>query len=115
MDESQANTTEVSSIPTERSRVTEAGPAVHRETHHGGHRDTAGSQEVAVKAGRAEKAESHCHCTGTDQNVEQRTILRQQNHVSPYFITIKFNVSKQILAISFICWVKAYLDFIGIK
>ena len=48
-------------------------------------------------------------------NVEQRTIFRQGNHISMYFTTIIFNLLKQILAISFICWVKTYLDFIGIK
>ena len=47
--------------------------------------------------------------------LEQRTIFRQGNHISPYFTAIIFNVLKQILAISFICWVKTYLDFIGIK
>ena len=47
--------------------------------------------------------------------VEQRTIFRQWDHISPYFTTIIFNVLKQILAISFICWVKMYLNFIGIK
>ena len=48
-------------------------------------------------------------------DVEQRTIFRQGNHILPYFTRIIFKVLKQILAFSFICWVKIYLDFIGIK
>ena len=47
--------------------------------------------------------------------VEQSTIFRQGNHISPYFSTIIFNVLKQILAISFICRVETYLDSIGKK
>ena len=49
--------------------------------------------------------------------VSRYTIVncRAKNHISPYFTTIIFNVLKQILAISFICLVKTYLDFITVK
>ena len=66
MDEGKADTTEVPSLPTECSRVTEAGSAVHRETGCSSHCHTAGSQEVADEANRGEKAESHYNCAGMD-------------------------------------------------
>ena len=53
-----------------------------------------------------------------NEDIEQRTRFCQGNHILPYFTTIIFNALKQILAISFICWLKHIFDFvlfIGIK
>ena len=47
--------------------------------------------------------------------LEQRTIFRQGNHISPYFTITIFNMLNQILAISLDLLGKNYLDFIGIK
>ena len=48
-------------------------------------------------------------------------VCKAKNHILlrgpyfTYFIIMVFNVLKQIMVISLSCWVKTYLNFIGIK